>query len=92
MKFHAHEGEGDSLVLTECTDKDSGAVVHLERVKSGEPLNPGTRLCQVTADETGHVELEAVDVPELAAGGPPMVASKAYRDGWDKIFGSGRKN
>ena len=85
MKFHAHEGEGDSLVLTECTEKEDAAIVHLEKVKSGEPLSPGARLCQVTPDETGHVELEPIEVPGL--GGPAQVASKAYRDGWDRIFG-----
>lgn len=93
-KFHFHGEEPDgSITLTECTDQDHGAVVRLERTKSGEPLKLGAELCQMKFDAGGHVELDLVYTSSDGSGvGPPKVSTKEYREGWDRIFGSDKAN
>jgi hypothetical protein len=63
-KFHIQgEDENRSLVLTECTDRESGIIVKLERAKPGVPVKLGHELCQMSFDKSGHVELDMLDVP-----------------------------
>ena len=97
-KFH-YQGEDDngSVFLSECTDGDEAAVVRLDRPKSGVPIKLGAELCQVRPDKTGHLEIvdslgEGSVKYESVSDGPPMVASDAYRSGWDRTFGSNGVN
>lgn len=62
-------------------------VARCRPVRSGENLN-GSRVImgQVVSPNVLDVETE-LDL-RGGASGPPQVATDAYRDGWDRIFGS----
>jgi len=52
------------------------------RLKEGQPLN-GSRLIQVQRRPDGLYDFKELSPHE----GPVMVNSKAFRDGWEGIFG-----
>lgn len=94
-KFH-YEGEdaSGSVFLSECTDDDRKVVVRLDKPKSGAPIPMGRELCRVKPDDSGHFEIDESLAGPLfednssGGGGPAMVATNEYRDGWDRTFGS----
>lgn len=62
----------------------------LRTVKEGQPLHG--ELIHLRPREE-HAQLFDVEVlhdarPEAERAGPPIVASRAYRDGWDRVFGA----
>jgi len=58
---------------------------YVKRVVPGKPLQAHERLIEVQPPrEDGRQS-----VRELYRPGPACVATKAYRDGWDAVFGKG---
>lgn len=51
--------------------------------KSGEPIPPGAEFVRVGPDRDGWRDVETI----YKTGGPAQVATPAYRDGYDRIFG-----
>jgi hypothetical protein len=55
----------------------------------GDPLFPGETLMSLHHGENNAVEYEPIfemERTDVARGGPAMVASDAYRNGWDRVF------
>jgi hypothetical protein len=95
-KFHfSGNDETGRGVFIEC-DKTKKAeeltVVTAENMKPGEPVPLGYRVANFKDVDGQHVvindlEDEAAEAG-VSGGGPPMVASTAFREGWARTFGS----
>ncbi|TAL43049.1 MAG: hypothetical protein EPN91_07170 [Salinibacterium sp.] len=93
-RYHYLGRDADgSGVMQECRppgDDDQLSVVRVQPVESGKPLKLGNKLARVWSDDGEHFQLSPVasgPLVEESHSGPPMVASNAYRSGWDRIFG-----
>jgi hypothetical protein len=90
------DGEGASVIRMRPGQLEAGEVRPL---KEGRPLQGGGQVVRL-ASRPGipnlydvNVQYEApsikgVDAAALPAGGPPQVATSAYRESWDRTFGS----
>lgn len=67
----------------------NGQIKHVKvaAVSDGEPIDPGSELA--TFDEQGRLEdgERWHTITSSYIHGPPQVATPAYRDGYDRIFG-----
>lgn len=72
-----HEGHRDVLTMKDGLPLGLG---HMRKVEEGQPLPPNADL--YWTDDDGRV----VDSLRMGSG-PPQVATREYRTGWDAIFG-----
>lgn len=62
----------------------------LAPMREGQPLSEGAELVKITPgedDEWHDVETIYRHEPRAELSGPPQVATEAYREGYDRIFG-----
>ena len=92
-KFHFTGNQEDgSAVFVEC-DKakpsDELLVVTAEKLEPGVPVRAGSRIANFQPMSDGHVTVtDLLDEVESSRGGPPKVATTAFRSGWDRTFGA----
>ena len=87
-----HAGRfGDQLFLSECVPEktDDGvpiepAVHGLSQLREGQNLSKDQTLYRIERSSKGHVKVKPIRLNE----GPVQVSTKAYRDGWDQVFGN----
>jgi hypothetical protein len=90
------ENSKGEIVMGICESSEPGEVgtiAAFTKVKSAVPVAPGEELGTLKETDDGHVEFTPVekDQPvevedQSSRKGPSKVASKAYRDGWERIF------
>lgn len=88
--------DGRGFLLKECDENENASkdILVCEPVVSGQPILPGQQIAMFKKSEDEHLEYDVLvdgDTVEgdlHGAGGPIQVATKAYRDGWDRIFGN----
>lgn len=87
-KGHLFRAPGNRAAVVTC-DGEEG--IHGVLRPLSAPLPPGYGLAHVHPCADGHVEYEVVHEPSGPTdhAGPAQVATTAYRDGWDRIFGEG---
>jgi hypothetical protein len=61
---------------------------YLEPMQDGAPLEDGDEILSMSPGRPGVMELESHYVHK----GPARVASPAYRDNWDQIFGRTKRD
>ncbi len=61
--------------------------LHAVPLKSGETVRLGEVAATVVPTEDGQFEIETMDGSPFPTSGPAQVATKSYRDGWDRVFG-----
>lgn len=76
---------GQTVVLTE-----DGAITQMARVQDGDDLR-GRKLTRIVRRDDEGYDLETV-WDGTHTSGPAQVATKAYRTGWDSVFGQSRAN
>lgn len=61
-----------------------GKMGQVQPLKNGEPLIAGAEIVEITqdADDPSYLTLRT-----LCRSGPPKIANKKYRTGWDGVFG-----
>jgi hypothetical protein len=83
------DGGGAQVLRARPGRVEAGEVRPLEH---GRPMTPGAQVVQLTPRETSphlfdvKVEYE-VDAGSAAAHGPAQVATRAYRESWERTFG-----
>lgn len=86
IKFGPEVAPGVHSALRKNPDGTIDSVT-CKATKNGEPLGPNSEICHVTRGKDGWHKLT-----RLAGGdGPAQVATSAYRDGFDRIFGTKTK-
>jgi hypothetical protein len=85
------DGEGAHVVRARPGRLETGEV---RPITEGRPLVPGGEVVRLERRQDApafydvHVECKVPDTdPVRTAGGPPQVATKAYRDSWARTFG-----
>ncbi len=87
--------EGPGLLLEDTKDKETYVTV---RSRSGVPLPPGGDIVRLHPIDEDHVESRSVMEGDLfedhsaeasseGHAGPAQVATPAYRESWERIFG-----
>lgn len=80
LRVHAMPLPNGGFVIERC---GKGGFIVTEPCESDKPLPAGATMLHVEPHRDGrHHMLELVGVS-----GPPQVATDAYREGWDRIFG-----
>jgi hypothetical protein len=70
----------------EAGDRDEPDMSVMVPAEAGKPIPAGSKLCQLSPEGDGCYVVTEICRSD---GGPAMVSSDAYRDGWDRIFGGG---
>lgn len=90
------DGEGARVLRARPGRFEAGEVRPLQQ---GRPLSPGGEVVSLTQRPGAplyDVKVEyriptAGDVESKASAGPPQVATRAYRDSWERTFGARRE-
>lgn len=69
---------------------DEIQAVSLTTMKDGVSLTPGAELIDVEERDGRYMAKTIYKVPLSGGDGPAQVATPAYRDGYDRIFGGKR--
>jgi hypothetical protein len=93
------DGEGARVLRARPGRLEAGEVRPLT---PGRPLAPGGEVVRLVQrqgaplyDVKVEYEVPAASPPQAtraAAGGPPQVATRAYRDSWERTFGASRRD
>jgi hypothetical protein len=66
---------------------DEAQLVSLTTMKDGTPLVPGSELIDIKEQGGRYMAKTIYKVPLAGGDGPAQVATPAYRDSYDRIFG-----
>lgn len=69
---------------------DEVQAVSLTTMKDGTSLTPGSELIDIEEHDGRYMAKTLYKVPLAGGDGPAQVATPAYRDGYDRIFGGKR--